>query len=638
MLAVAGKEQITVPQYEQAFLRTRATPPESDDEKRAFLSRLVDYRLKVQEARRRGLDADPALRADIAAYRNQIAVLWQIDKQLFEPGMRTLYERRGEMLKLQQIEIRWRSFPDGSLDTAGTRQLAESVQQMARVGGVPFDSLVMRYSDSESRQDDLGVLDWLIAGMTMPQLDDIMYALKEGEVAPGLLRTRYGFYILRCVSRIPARQRVRASQILYRLNTNNPTDTAAGVAQLTLILDSLRTGKATFEDLARRNSMDGVSGAKGGDMGWLDRGLYLEPTFERALFSLKRGEVSGIVRTPFGLHVILVTEDPARVDYADVKAELRTAYRTQRFEEDYRNYTQALREKYKYTVSPDVVRMLIAKTGAGMTTSTPGWDAKLTEQERDAFLFRLADAPMRIRDVRERMQSDQNLQMRPFTQEGVDSLCILIANREVLLREAAGLETRDAEFARMLKDFEESSMVSRLEFDETQKHAAISEAEARAWWEQHRREFRMPDRVIITEIHVPADRFAERLLDSLKNGADFTALARRHTRRPGYWDRNGSWGWVSVDLNEMTRQTVGREIGDIFGPVRIDNGSSLVRLDGREAAREKSFDEALNEVRSRMADERMQQTQRAWIESLRESYGVTEHVDRLGAAFPAQTR
>lgn len=638
MLAVAGDEEITAQAYEQAYLRTRSTPPATDEEKRAFLSRLVDFRLKVQEARRRGLDADATLRADLAAYRDQIAVLWQIDKQLFEPGMRTLYQRRGEMLKLQQIEIRWRSFPDGSLDTAGTRQLAESVQQMARVGGVPFDSLVMRFSDNETRADDLGVLDWLIAGMTMPQLDDIMYSLKEGEVAPGLLRTRYGYYILRCVARIPARQRVRASQILYRLNTNNPTDTAAGVAQLSLILDSLRTGKATFEDLARRNSMDGVSGTQGGDMGWLDRGLYLEPTFERALFSLKRGEVSGIVRTPFGLHIIKVTEDPERVDFDDVKSELRTAYRTQRFDDDYRNYTQALREKYLYTVSPDVMRMLASKTGAGVTTSTPGWDAKLTEQERDAYLFRLAGMPMRIRDVRDRVRTDQNLQMRAFTPESIDSLCILIANREVLLREAAGLETRDAGFARMLKDFEESSLVSRLEFDETQKRAAVTDAEARAWWQVHRAEFRMPDRVNISEIHVVAQRMAERLLDSLKNGADFPGLARRHTRRPGYWDKDGSWGWVPVDLNELSRQTVGREIGAVFGPIRIDNGSSIVRLNGREAAREKSFEEALNEVKSRMADERMQQAQRTWVAQLRETYGATEYVDRLGAAFPAKSR
>lgn len=148
----------------------------------------------------------------------------------------------------------------------------------------------------------------------------------------------------------------------------------------------------------------------------------------------------------------------------------------------------------------------------------------------------------------------------------------------------------------------------------------------------------MPDRVNISEIHVVAQRMAERLLDSLKNGADFPGLARRHTRRPGYWDKDGSWGWVPVDLNELTRQTVGREIGAVFGPIRIDNGSSIVRLNGREAAREKSFEEALNEVKSRMADERMQQAQRAWVAQLRETYGATEYVDRLGAAFPAKSR
>jgi peptidyl-prolyl cis-trans isomerase C len=59
---------------------------------------------------------------------------------------------------------------------------------------------------------------------------------------------------------------------------------------------------STFEDLARDFSLC-PSGARGGDLGEFPRGKMV-PAFEKALLSLGPGEVSGIVRTQFGFHLI----------------------------------------------------------------------------------------------------------------------------------------------------------------------------------------------------------------------------------------------------------------------------------------------------------------------------------------------
>jgi peptidyl-prolyl cis-trans isomerase SurA len=75
--------------------------------------------------------------------------------------------------------------------------------------------------------------------------------------------------------------------------------------------DSLAAG-ASFEDLARRYSADG-SASSGGDLGWFGRGVMV-PDFERAAFGLAKGEVSGVVKTQFGLHLIKsVDRDGSRV-------------------------------------------------------------------------------------------------------------------------------------------------------------------------------------------------------------------------------------------------------------------------------------------------------------------------------------
>ena len=79
----------------------------------------------------------------------------------------------------------------------------------------------------------------------------------------------------------------------------------ATVDSITHFAESLRDSIAagtSFEDLARRYSADG-SASSGGDLGWFGKGVMV-PDFERAAFGLAKGEVSGVVKTQFGLHLI----------------------------------------------------------------------------------------------------------------------------------------------------------------------------------------------------------------------------------------------------------------------------------------------------------------------------------------------
>jgi len=71
--------------------------------------------------------------------------------------------------------------------------------------------------------------------------------------------------------------------------------------KLQSILDSIRAG-GKFADFAKRYSQDG-SASGGGDLGWVKRGDFVRE-FEEVVFSLKEGEISGIVKTQYGYHII----------------------------------------------------------------------------------------------------------------------------------------------------------------------------------------------------------------------------------------------------------------------------------------------------------------------------------------------
>ncbi len=72
------------------------------------------------------------------------------------------------------------------------------------------------------------------------------------------------------------------------------------------ILDSLKHG-ADFAEMAKKYSEDPGSAAEGGDLGWVGKGIFY-PEFEAAAFALKPGELSGVVESPVGFHIIQMIE------------------------------------------------------------------------------------------------------------------------------------------------------------------------------------------------------------------------------------------------------------------------------------------------------------------------------------------
>ncbi|HEU4786677.1 MAG TPA: peptidyl-prolyl cis-trans isomerase, partial [Gemmatimonadaceae bacterium] len=80
-------------------------------------------------------------------------------------------------------------------------------------------------------------------------------------------------------------------------------DTAAARARTQALRDSIVKGAEKFEDAAKRESSDSVSGAKGGDLGPAPKTRYV-PEFSKAADALKPGEVSQPVLSPFGFHII----------------------------------------------------------------------------------------------------------------------------------------------------------------------------------------------------------------------------------------------------------------------------------------------------------------------------------------------
>lgn len=102
-------------------------------------------------------------------------------------------------------------------------------------------------------------------------------------------------------------EQVRASHILIKTNINDPNEVKAQAkAKAQELLKQINAG-ADFAELAKANSADPGSASNGGDLGFFKRG-QLVPPFENAAFALETNQLSDIVETGFGYHIIKVTD------------------------------------------------------------------------------------------------------------------------------------------------------------------------------------------------------------------------------------------------------------------------------------------------------------------------------------------
>jgi peptidyl-prolyl cis-trans isomerase D len=126
-------------------------------------------------------------------------------------------------------------------------------------------------------------------------------------------------------------ERVKARHILLKTQGKPASEEAAIKAKGESLLKQIKSG-ADFAKLAKENSEDPGSGANGGELGdWITHGQMV-PEFDKAIFALKVGQTSDLVKTMYGYHIVqtLAHQDGGVRTFAEVKSELAAQWKKQR--------------------------------------------------------------------------------------------------------------------------------------------------------------------------------------------------------------------------------------------------------------------------------------------------------------------
>ena len=223
------------------------------------------------------------------------------------------------------------------------RLRGEQALKRARAGE-NFAELTAAFSDAPDALQG-GDLGWRPLSRLPGLYAEVAGRLQQGEVSD-LLRSSAGFHIVKLVAKrggsmAASVEQTRARHILIRVN--EVVSEAEARRKLEAVRERIANG-VDFAEQARLYSQDG-SAAKGGDLGWLSPGDTV-PEFERAMDALKVNEVSGVVQSPFGMHLIQVQERRERdVSVERQRAVARQALRERKMDEAYQDWLRQLRDR-----------------------------------------------------------------------------------------------------------------------------------------------------------------------------------------------------------------------------------------------------------------------------------------------------
>ena len=165
ILAKFGDQNITVKDFENAYVNNvgsyEIAKNDSLSKLKSFLDLYVNFQMKLKDAYAKGYENDPELQKELTDYKKLIGVAYILDKQLVEPGIKQLYERRKWERRVSIILISLKNNTNIS-----AKRLADNFIDSLK-NGASFEKLAKKYSDDPNAARDGGDIYYVTAGQFM---------------------------------------------------------------------------------------------------------------------------------------------------------------------------------------------------------------------------------------------------------------------------------------------------------------------------------------------------------------------------------------------------------------------------------------------------------------------------------------
>ncbi|MCH7772049.1 MAG: peptidylprolyl isomerase [Bacteroidetes bacterium] len=623
-----GNYKITLDEFEYAYAKNvggwEVAEEDSFSQYEDFMDLYMKFRMKLRNAQVRSFDTDPELQKELEDYKRQVGEAYIIEKYIIQPGVKDLYEQRKVELRVSHIMIR--SNEDG--DDAAFEKANAIIDSIK--DGASFEEMAEKYSDDQFSGPKGGDIFYVTAGVLPYEFDNAMYTLQAGEVYPEPVKTNYGYHLIKITERHVRTPKVKASHILISyFDGKGEVDSAAAKLTADTVLIKLNEGES-FESLVEQYSDDSATKVKDGDLGFIERRQMVQ-AFDEIAFNLNVGELSGLVQTNFGYHIIKLTDRQQYPSFESEKDDLKKIYQKQRYQADYDGYIDSLKSKYNYVLDETTVDLIIENCDS----SSFGIDYPNPDAIAGKTLFTYAGNTISGQEfINETNNNSDFMNKSIFLKTEVMKAVNKLAEEKLIEHQAMNLQKEDPNYASLMDEYRNGVYIFKLQEDEVWNQLDIDSVKIYSYWEEHKEDFALTDRVAFGEIFSMKDSLIQKYYKWIQESADFDSLAALYTERPGKKKDKGRYDLQDVDFSDLSRKadTI-KNAGDFTEPFPFSGGYAIFKLYQREPSRLKTFNESRAEVSGIVQEMESKRLENEYLDILNNIYNPAIFYDELHKAF-----
>lgn len=617
VLFTVADKAVTVGEFKYIYGKTNGDEVGYNEESvREYLDLYERFKLKVARAQAMGLDTVVALQKELEGYRRQLAENYLVDRQVTDRLVEQLHQRSQQDIEFSHILFQFKGNPSPA-DTASLFNQAQALK--ARLTAGNFADEAMKNSQDKFSAPKGGKIGYITAPFPkgMHRLEAALYTASANEVV-GPVRTALGYHLAIKTAVREARGETEIAHILVRKPKGTKLGSLPIPAQLQAAQKMLTNGD-DFAEVAARVSEDGKTKDKAGYLGFIGINRY-EPSFENAAFSLSEdGQVSDIIESSVGFHLIRRISAKGIQPLEDVRPLLESKVKADgRFEDAKRQMLQDIRVKANVQENKAVFGRYAAslvdssflsfrwkpvKTGIATPLLSVGKDYKVGLDQFQEYL---------------RKNSRQRVSMGRGSNSSTvaSNLYETWINEQLMAYAESRLEVDFPEFAALMREYREGILLFEATKIEVWDKASEDTTGLKQFFAMHRNDYKWEERATVTRYVVRA-----------KSGVDINEIYA-FAAENGMDATLNKFGRANIDASaddfELSRL---KEIGNLMPkvgsrtPVSNDMRKGVATFSKVEAllpARNKE----LREARGYVIADYQDQLELEWVEKLRKQFPV----------------
>ncbi|HYG52760.1 MAG TPA: peptidylprolyl isomerase [Flavobacteriales bacterium] len=516
IMTVKGKP-VYKSEFENIYKKNNKEVNVSKEALDEYMVLFTNFKLKVTEAEEMGMDTVRKFRDELDGYRKQLAKPYLVDQNMNDNMIMEAYDRLKTEVRASHILIKCEmdAAPEDTLKAyKKAMSIREKVLKSNDFGAI---AAIPGNSDDPSATKNKGDLGYFTSLQMVYPFENACYKLKVGEISMPV-RTRFGYHIIKVVDKRPSRGQIRVAHIMIIAKPEDPAEKQENARKKAEeILAKVKAGE-DFAALASQYSEDQSSSRKGGELPAFGSGRMV-PEFEDAAFALKTdGEISSIVKTNYGYHIIKRLELKMLEPFDEKKAELK-----QKIQRDTRSFLPKksfiAKLKTKYNYADLNKKKDLYAFYAVVDTSIFDNEWKMEKAKgMEKPLAKFADKTYTQKDFAMYLWKNQRKQKNQDIKSYINNQYETFMGDELINYEDSKLEEQHPEFRALMKEYRDGILLFDLTDKKVWSKAVKDTAGLREYYNKNKTNYMHPERYDVVIYTCKDADLAKKVRSEVKKG------------------------------------------------------------------------------------------------------------------------